>query len=277
MSAKKIEIPSVQSIPDDRVYHLCLREGDIPGYVILHNDPDSILKRTGSWDDTEELAYNREYRTIRGIYKGVPLAAVSTGIGCQSCEICINELRRIGAHSCIRVGTAGSIDENIGIGDLIIPAACMRKGGTSVCYVDPEFPAFADLAIVKALMVSCEKLGFRYSLGVAYSASSFYLGQGRALNEDGTGYRPSWLDKLLPDLKSARISCIDMDTAGQFIVGYLQGMRMGAVLAITENRLTNSTGDNGGMDKAFSVAFEAAKLLTEWDAGKETDRKINRR
>ena len=137
-----------------------------------------------------------------------------------------------------------------------------------MCYVEPEFPAFADIKVVKALITACENLGFKYTLGVNYTTSSFYLGQGRPLNGDGTGYWPSWASKIIPDLQAARVSSIDMDTAGQYIVGYLHGLRMGAILSINSNRITDHFGDNGGEEKACLAASEAVRLLAEWDADK---------
>lgn len=63
------------------VYHLQLKQGDVPGYVILPGSPERTLKIAQNWSDVEEVAFYREYKTVRGNYKGVPLAATSTGIG----------------------------------------------------------------------------------------------------------------------------------------------------------------------------------------------------
>ena len=251
---------------EDRVYHLRLRKGEIPGYVLITGDPAHTAEIASLWSDAKELAYNREYRTFVGSYNGLPLATTSTGIGCQSSELCINELLKVGAHTCIKVGTASSIDPTIGLGDLIIPMACMRKGGAADLYVEPEFPAFPDIVIVKALMKACEALNFKYTLGVNYSVSSFFIGQGRPINEDGSGYWPSWAERIIPDLQSARISSMDMDTAGQFIVSYLHEMRMGAILSVECDRIRNTWGDNDGKEKAALVASEAMKILAAWDA-----------
>jgi len=136
------------------------------------------------------------------------MAATSTGIGGPSSEICIHELNTLGVHTCIRVGTTGCIVPEFDLGDLIIPVACIRKDGTSATYVEPEFPAFANTYVVMALMQACERLGFRYGLGLGYTVGSFYIGQGRPLNEDGSGYWPSFAEKIIPDLQSARVTNI---------------------------------------------------------------------
>lgn len=251
----------------EAVYHLRLKQGDVPGYVLLPGAPERTLKLAENWDTHEEVASYREYKTVKGIYDGVPIAATSTGIGCAGAEIAIHELNTIGVHTCIRVGTTGSIVADYDLGDLIIPVAAVRKDGTSQWYVEPEFPSFANIEVVNALVEACERLGYKYGLGLVYTVGSFYLGQGRPLSEGG--YWPSWADKIVPDLQQARVTNIDMDTAGQYIVGYLHGMRMGAILSVISNRVLDRWGDNGGEQKACRAASEAVKILTEWDEKKQ--------
>ncbi|MDR1378547.1 MAG: nucleoside phosphorylase [Synergistaceae bacterium] len=245
------------------VHHLQLKQGDVPGYVLLPGDPERTKIISKNWNDVKEIASNREYKTVAGLYKGVALAATSTGIGGPSSEICIHELSVLGVHTCIRVGTTGCITPKFDLGDLIIPVACVRKDGTSDTYVAPEFPAFADTRVVIALIRACEKLGFRYGLGLNYTTGSFYIGQGRPLGDGGTGYWPSFAEKIIPDLIQARVTSIDMETAAQYVVGYLHGMRMGAVLSVIANRIFDCWGDNGGEEKACLVACEAMKILCE--------------
>ena len=251
---------------EDRVYHLRLRKGEIPPYVVLTGDPANTEKIASHWTGSHQLAYNREYRTFSGTYDGLPLASTSTGIGCQSSELVINELVKVGGKLCIKVGNASSIDPKLSLGDLVIPMASMRKGGSADLYVQPEYPAFPDISITKALMMACDKLNYKYTLAVNYSVSSFYIGQGRPMTSDGSGYWPSWAEKIVEDLQMANISTIDMDTAGQCIVSFLHRMRYGAILAINNDRLKDTWGDNGGFDKATLVASEAMKILADWDS-----------
>ena len=217
---------------NEGVYHLQLKPGDVPGYVILPGAPERTVIIAKNWSGVREVASYREFKTVTGTYDGMKLAATSTGIGGPSSEICIHELNVLGVHTCIRVGTTGSITTKFDLGDLIIPVACVRKDGTSLSYVEPEFPAFADTRVVIALMQACEKLGFRYGLGLACTIGSFYIGQGRPLYDGG--YWPSFAEKIIPDLQQARVTNIEMETSAQYIVGYLHGMRMGAVLSVSQ-------------------------------------------
>lgn len=112
--------------------------------------------------------------------------------------------------------TTGSISLRFAPGDLIIPVAAIRADGTSDCYIDRSFPAVANLDVVNALGEACEHLGFRYGYGIMYSPSSLYIGQGRKLSEQG--YWPSSAQHLIDDLRQARVTNIDTDSAGQFVV-----------------------------------------------------------
>ena len=118
-----------------------------------------------------------------------------------------------------------------------------------------------------ALAEACQRLGFRYGFGLVYTVGSFYLGQGRPLSKEG--YWPSWANHIVSDLQQARVTNIDMDTAGQWIVGYLHGMRMGAVLSVIANRVLDHWGDNDGERKACQAACEAMHILREWDERKK--------
>jgi uridine phosphorylase len=244
---------------------LHLPEDSMPGYAIVPGSPERIGKIVKNWENVRDVAANRHYISKRGVYKGMEQGACSTGIGALSAEICFNELRKAGVHTCLRVGSTGCLDGDYDIADLIIPVACIRKDGSSECYIEPEYPAFADPLMVMALAEACEKLGFRYGLGLEYTAGSFYMGQGRPLNDDGGGYLPSWVPNIIPDIEQMRVKVLEMDTSGQFVIGYLQGLRMGAVLTVVANRVHNTFGYKDGEEKACLAAAEALRILAGWD------------
>jgi uridine phosphorylase len=256
---------SAPKAENEGVYHLQLKPGDVPGYVILPGAPERTLVIAENWENSRVVASYREYKTVSGTYRGTPIACTSTGIGGPSSEICIHELNVLGVHTCIRVGTTGCIVPEFDLGDLIIPAACVRKDGTSLTYIESEYPAYADFYVVLALMQACERLGFRYGLGLGYTTGSFYIGPGRPLNEDGSGYWPSFAQNIIPDLSTAKVTNIEMETSAQYVIGRLHGMRMGAILSVISNRVLDRWGDNGGENKSCLAASEAIRILSEWD------------
>ncbi len=253
-------------------YHLHLSTGQIPSTVLMPGDPGRVEKMRATWDDGLELAFHREYRSARGTFKGVPIGAISSGVGAPSLEIAAHEFATIGGRTVIRVGTCGALRGEIEPGDLIVPVAAVRRDGTSERYLPLEHPAFADPEVYMALIEACERLGFRYHVGVVCSVSSFYVGQERPVTG---GFWQSGVDGLIEDLQKAGVACLEMECSALFILSRLFGMRSGAVLGAVANRVTNAFGDNGAEDRAIRAANEAVVILDAWQrlktaAGKST-------
>ena len=98
--------------------HICLDETLGARYAILPGDPARLDRVAQQLDSVRELAYNREFRSLTGTYKGVPVLAVSTGIGGSSAGICVEELHNIGVEAAIRIGSCGALQTGIALGDL---------------------------------------------------------------------------------------------------------------------------------------------------------------
>ncbi len=246
-------------------YHIACRPGDVARYVLLPGDPERVPKISSLWDEAEEIAFHREYRTHTGRYKGVQISVTSTGIGGPSSAIAVEELATIGADTFIRVGSTGAIQPGMEIGDLIIARAAVRLEGTSKQYVRVEYPAAADLEVTLALIEAAESLGVRYHLGITASTDSFYLGQGRPGLK---GYFPSFAKNILDDLRQANVTNFEMEAATLFTLASIYGLRAGCVCAVFANRVTNEFGKAGEKEAAL-VASEAVKILAEWDEEKE--------
>lgn len=264
-TSAEVNLASAPHAANDGVYHLQLKPGDVPPYILLPGAPERTEIMARDWQDAHLVANNREFRTVAGSYQGMPIATVSTGIGAASSEICLHELNVLGVHTCIRVGTTGCIVPEFDLGDLIILKGAFRKDGSSDAYIDPAYPAVADFRIVSALQRACERLGYRYGFGISYTVGSFYIGQARPIKPAGEGYWPHFADDLIPDLQHTGVTNIEMEAAGQFVIGALHGMRMGGILAVIANRVTDRWGDNGGEEKACRAASEALKILYEED------------
>ncbi len=253
-------------------YHLHLSAGQIPSTVLMPGDPGRVLRMMATWDEAEELAFHREYRSARGVFKGVPIGAISSGIGAPSLEIAAHEFATIGGRTILRVGTCGALQAEIEPGDLIVPVAAVRRDGTSDRYLPLEHPAFADPEVHMALVEACEQLGYRYHVGVVCSVGSFYLGQERPVTG---GFWQSGVDGLVDDLRAAGVACLEMECAALFVLARLFGMRSGAVLGAVANRVTNAFGDNGAEERAIRAANEAVTILDEWARLKTAAGKTN--
>src|SRR5690606_30758029 len=101
--------------------HILCNKGDIAENVILPGDPQRVIRAAKFLDEAREVAFNREFRTVTGKYKGVPITITSTGIGGPSCAIALEELIACGGKNFLRIGSAGALQPGIKIGDLVIP------------------------------------------------------------------------------------------------------------------------------------------------------------
>lgn len=242
--------------------HIKCKKGDVAKYVLLPGDPGRIEKIIKYWDEARKIAFNREFLTYSGRYKGVKISATSTGIGGPSTAIAVEELVNIGAKVLIRVGTCGCLREDIKIGDVIIPFAAMKQDGTSKDYLPVEFPAVADLEVTLALIEAAKKLGITYWVGINRTHDSFYESTEDFLK----------LKKITSITKSLISS--EMECATLFTVALARNVKAGAVLAVNTFEPPEVVEKNPevvyqldedrakeGIENAIKVALEAIRIL----------------
>lgn len=194
---------------------LCSKE-DISDYVILPGDPQRVIRVAENFlEDWREVSFNREFRTIVGKYKGVLITVTSTGIGGASAAIAIEELIACGAKNFIRIGSAGSVQPSISLGDLIIPTGAVRDDGASKMYIESEYPAVPDVLMTNYLIETCKELDYPYHYGIVRSHDSFYTNKEEELKE-------FWNTK--------GILGSDMETAILFTLAQLKGVRAASIL-----------------------------------------------
>ena len=93
-----------QTVSGGKQYHIACEKGDLAKFLLLPGDPDRVPKIAGFWDSAKEISCHREFRSFTGKYKGVPISALSSGIGPACMAIVVNEASRIGVHTFVRIG-----------------------------------------------------------------------------------------------------------------------------------------------------------------------------
>jgi uridine phosphorylase len=248
--------------PNDEVqYHIEVAEGDVADAVLLPGNPERVDKITALWDDYDEVAYHREYRTATGTYDDAPISVTSTGIGSPSAAIAIEELARVGVDTFIRVGSCGAIQPEMDVGDLVITSGGVRQEGTSAEYVRDDYPAVADHEVVSALIAAAERLGYDYHVGLTMSADSFYAGQGRPGLD---GFRAAGSESLVEELQEANVKNIEMEASALLTIANVYGLRAGAVCSVYANRITGEFRTEGE-SRAAETASLAVALLARMD------------
>lgn len=242
-------------------YHIQCRPGDVAPYALLPGDPGRCDAIAAAWDQSRLVASHREYRTFTGTLGDVPISVCSTGIGGPSAAIAVEELASIGVNTFLRVGTCGALQEDIACGDLIIHTAALRQDGASEGYVELGYPASASYDVVSALVEACEDLGLAYHLGLTCSTGSFYCGQARP---GLGGFRQSWQESRIEDLRRARVLSFEMEASLIFTLGNLYGLRTGSICVAVANRITDQMVSTG-VDRAIAAANRAVTILAERD------------
>jgi uridine phosphorylase len=251
-------------------YHIACGQGDLAEYLLVPGDPDRVPKIARFWDSAKEVSSNREFRSFTGRYKGVPVSALSSGIGPACMAIAVNEASSIGVHTFIRVGSTGAIQRDIKCGDVIICSAAVRLDCTSNCYIMPEYPAAAHYEVVLALIEAAESLGVsNYHVGVTATTADFYAGQNQPIHAGSAPETPS----LLLTLQKARVLNFEMETATLYTLASLFGLRGGAVLAVYNSHVTREFKPGAGEETAIKIANEATRILNEWDTLKRKEKK----
>jgi len=206
--------------------HIKCKEGGIADVVFLVGDPDRIPLVVRYWDKAEKIADNRGLPVWTGAYKGIPVSIASTGMGCPSTAIVVEELANIGAKKFIRIGTCGALKKEIKPGEIIIPIAAIRAEGTTKEYIGPEFPAVADFDMVSKLEASAKSKKYVYWKGINRTHDAFYepiqnmLKWGNLLLDERT---KKWNSPIISS---------EMECSAVFLLASLRGLKAAAVLAV---------------------------------------------
>lgn len=233
--------------------HIKLSEEQAVPYALLPGDPARLDRIFDCLTDAEELAYNREYRSIRGKYKEIPVMAVSTGIGGASAAIAVEELAKLGVRAMIRIGSCGALQKGINLGDLILVNGAVRDDGASASYVYSIYPAIPDTELLVACMEGARELGARTHVGIARSHDSFYIDE----EEEICAY---WAKK--------GVMGSDMETAALFVAGGLRGVKTASILnTVVEYKESLADNINSYTDgESAMMKGEHLEILTALEA-----------
>ncbi|MBQ6126354.1 MAG: nucleoside phosphorylase, partial [Erysipelotrichaceae bacterium] len=191
--------------------------------------------------------------SIVGTYKGMRVIGISTGMGGSSVAIAVEELKNIGVHTMMRIGSAGALHEGIKLGDLVICEGAVRDDGASKCYIDPIYPAVPDYRLINHCAEAAKDLGFRHHVGVILSHESFYY------DEDAQDCE-KWSRK--------GVLATDFETAALYTVGRLRGVHTASILnnvVLWGENTEDSIGSYQGGEDATAIG-EKREVLTALEA-----------
>lgn len=242
--------------------HIMCGVGDVARYVLMPGDPNRVERIAGFFDDAHKVASYRGYVTYTGKAGGVGVSACSTGIGCPSTAIAMEELMKIGADTFIRVGTTGALVPQLDSGDIVVATGAVRWEGTSRTYAPLEYPAVASYEVVNALLHAADELHVKVHPGIIISSDAFYGGN----------------DEVLRRFGEANVLAIEMESSLMFTLASVRGMRAGSICTVDGNIFKGSgkgefepgerSGEQAdrvqrGIEDEIRVAVRAVQLLDE--------------
>lgn len=236
-------------------YHTQTELGDLGRYVLMPGDPGRVPLIAAHLSDAKHVATNREYVTYTGYLDGVKVSVCSTGIGCPSTAIAVEELHRSGADTFIRVGTSGGIQPGTKSNDLAIVTGAIRHEGTTTHYMPIEFPAVCDLQIVQAMRTAVTNLGMRYMVGISHSKDSYYgevEPQGSANSRELIDLWRAW--------QIGGAICSEMEISTICVLSSMLKARAGGIMAM------HGEGEFGTLDGLIKAAIESVRELIKLDA-----------
>ena len=226
-------------------YHIDLKPGDVGEYVLLPGDPARVELFAKFVDQPNKVAYKREYQTYTGYYKGIRVSCTSTGIGCPSTAIAVEELANIGATTFIRIGSCAALQEGIHPRDLIIATGSMRNEGTTQYFAPIALPAVPDFYLTQALIQSAEELksilGYSYHVGLSGADDAFY------------GETPEYI----ANLHKWGLKGVEMESAAIFVLTHLKGLRGACICSVGGNSFTGEGLEEVEIEKNLPSRFES--------------------
>lgn len=205
---------------------------DLAPRVLLPGDPGRALQLAQALLE-RPLMFNHH----RGLWgytgtaaDGEPLTIQSTGMGGPSAAIVVAELADLGARRLVRVGTCGSLREDVRLGALVVATEAICGDGTSRALGAGE-RVTPDAELLGALRAAA---GDGAAAGPVLTTDVFYGGERTA---------------------PADAVAVEMEAAAIFQVSAARGLAAACVLAVTDEL---SGGERARMDdEAVEAAGEA--------------------
>ena len=236
--------------------HILCEPGDVADLALVPGDPGRVDRIAAMCHESELVAENREYRVVNATYDDRELTLCSTGIGCPSAAIAVEELANVGVETFVRVGTTGALQEGIEIGDMIVATGAAKDEGTTKRYESETVPAVPDYDVLSALVDAAEANGEDVHVGPIASDDAFY----------------AETDAYVADWEAAGLLSVEMEAAAIFTLARRKGLCAGAICTVDGNlvegtqkgetddeELPEKARDN--VERAIRISLDAATGL----------------
>ncbi len=218
-----------------RYYHLNCGPGDLAPYILTCGDPDRARRIARFFDRVTLRRKNREFLTYTGLYHGLPVSVIATGIGAAASAIAVVEAAQcVAPATFIRLGSTGALQDYLNLGDLVITTEALREENTTNFYAPAAQRALAHPQVLAALQEAAADLQVPHHVGVTCTSPDFYAGQGRVV----PGF-PTLDPEKVAHLRQAGVLNLEMEMSAYLTLAQVStlSLRAGGACVVVNNRL----------------------------------------
>ncbi|MDP3947899.1 MAG: hypothetical protein Q8Q41_04405 [bacterium] len=203
-----------------------LRSEEIGKYALVPGSPERlrvILKRLEN--PLKNFTFF-DYTMYTGTYNGQKISVINGGRYSPDSAIIGELLCEAGVEYIIRIGSCGSLCEDIKVGDVIIATGAVRGEGVTPYYVPANFSTVADVEVTHALIESLEKSDLNFRYGLVWTTDAL-------LKETR---------EQVEKMRALKVIGVDMVSSSLLTVAQLKGVKAGSILAVSDNLITGELG-----------------------------------
>ncbi len=224
-------------------------KGDIAEAILLPGDPLRAKYIAENFLDSPKCFNEiRNMLGYTGTYKGVPVSVMGTGMGMPSMGIYSWELMsEYGVQTLIRIGTAGSFNEEIKIGNIVVALSASTDSNYVHAFDLPgNFSPCASWTILQKIRVASEENQIKIFAGNVVSCDVFY-----ELSDD-------WWKKW----SKMGVMAVEMEAAALYMNAAYLKRNAAAIVTISDHFITGERSTTEERQTAFTdmmkLALEAA-------------------
>jgi purine-nucleoside phosphorylase len=233
--------------------HIHAESKDIAPLVLLPGDPNRAKYLAETFLENARLYNdNRQLLGYTGTYQGVPVSIQTTGMGCPSLSIVVEEIIKLGAKTLIRIGTTGIISREVKPGELVIAMSASPLEGTTKMYLNHlSYAPTASFKVVRGLVEAAETHNLAHHVGLINTEDAFY----------------ATLPEHVKRYEDIGVLSVEMEAAALFLIGKMRKVETGCILVasnyIGDPQLVGADIMKRGIDNMAKVALEAGKKLIQ--------------